>query len=45
MLKQGLFEGGAAFFVGLARILEGEGFTRFWLQVGYVIGRLLNGFF
>ena len=45
MLNAGFLEGGAAFFVAIARILEGEGFTRFWLQVGYVLGRLLSGFF
>ena len=45
MLNAGFLEGGASIFIALARILEGEGFTRFWLQVGYVLGRLLSGFF
>lgn len=45
MFNAGFLEGGASIVTALARILEGESFTRFWLQVGYVIGRLLSGFF
>ena len=44
MLNAGFVEGGAAIVTALARILEGEGFTRFWLMVGYVLGRLLSAF-